>query len=84
MDFTKFKALLDEQMQWPEHYSFKFVVKTEQKTQLLELLEEHSVEEKISKKGTYTSITSKKLVHSSEDVVAVYQEVSKIEGILSL
>ncbi|MEX1100031.1 MAG: DUF493 family protein, partial [Bacteriovoracaceae bacterium] len=80
VDFTKFKALLDEQMQWPEHYNFKFVIKTEQKPELLDLLSEHAIEEKKSKNGTYTSITSKKMVYSSEDVVAVYQEVSKIEG----
>lgn len=84
MDFTKFKILLDEQMSWPEHYTFKFVVKTERKTELLDLLSDHSVNEKESKNGTYTSVTSRKLVTSSDDVVAVYQEVSKIEGIMSL
>ncbi len=84
MDFTKFKILLDEQMSWPEHYTFKFVVKTERKTELLDLLSDHSVNEKESKNGTYTSVTSRKLVASSDDVVAVYQEVSKIEGIMSL
>ena len=84
MDFTKFKILLDEQMSWPEHYTFKFVVKTERKTELLDLLSDHSVNEKEYKNGTYTSVTSRKLVASSDDVVAVYQEVSKIEGIMSL
>ncbi len=84
MDFTKFKALLEEQMSWPDHYTFKFVVKTERKTELLDLLTDHSIEEKLSKNGTYTSVTSQKLVSSSDDVVAVYHEVSKIEGIMSL
>lgn len=84
MDFTKFKALLDEQIEWPEEYSFKFVVKTEKKTELLDMLSEHSVEERISKNGTYTSVTSRKVVHCSDDVVAVYQMVSRIEGIMSL
>ncbi len=84
MDFTKFKILLDEQMDWPGHYTFKFVVKTERKTELLDLLSDHSINEKESKNGAYTSITSRKLVSSSDDVVAVYQEVSKIEGIMSL
>lgn len=84
MDFTKFKVLLDEQVQWPEHYTYKFVVKTERKSELLELLSDHSIEEKVSKNGTYTSVTSRKLAHSSDDVVGVYLEVSKIEGIMSL
>lgn len=84
MDFTKFKVLLDNQMNWPDEYTFKFVVKTEKKTELLDLISEHKVEEKISKNGTYTSITSRTLASSSEDVVAVYKKVSKIEGIMSL
>jgi len=84
VDFTKFKALLDEQVEWPEHYTYKFVVKTERKSELLTLLEEHEIEEKVSRNGTYTSVTSRKIAHSSEDVVAVYEMVSKIEGIMSL
>lgn len=84
MDFTKFKALLDEQVDWPESYTYKFVIKTEKKSELLTLLEEHEIEEKVSKNGTYTSVTSRKVAHSSEDVVAVYKMVSKIEGIMSL
>lgn len=84
MDFTKFKALLDEQVEWPEHYTFKFVVKTELKSELLDLISEHEIEEKVSKNGTYTSITSRTLMTSSDEVVAVYRRVSKIEGIMSL
>ena len=84
MDFTKFKALLDEQMSWPDRYTFKFVIKTERKTELVRILSDHSVQERESKKGTYTSITSEKMVASPEEVVAVYKEASKIEGILSL
>lgn len=84
MDFEKFKSLLDEQMNWPDYYSFKFVVKLEHRDNLLELLQEHTISEKSSKQGNYISITSRKLVHSSDDVVEVYQKVSTIEGILSL
>lgn len=86
MDFTKFKALLDDQMSWPDYYSFKFVVKTLNKSGLLDILtdSDHKLSERASKNGNYTSITCKKLVKSSDDVVAVYQKVSKIEGIISL
>lgn len=84
MDFGKFKALLDDQMVWPDYYSFKFVVKSGHKDSLLEILEEHSITERQSKNGNFVSITSRKLVHSSDDVVEVYQKASTIEGILSL
>jgi hypothetical protein len=36
MDMTKFKTLLDDQMNWPEYYTFKFVVKAEHKDHALD------------------------------------------------
>lgn len=86
MDFTKFKALLDEQVTWPDYYSFKFVIKTDNKHQLIGMFSEseHQLNEKLSRNGKYTSVTCRKLVQSADDVVAVYREVSTIEGIISL
>ena len=84
MDMTKFKTLLDDQMSWPEYYTFKFVVKAEHKDHALDLLSEHKVQERDSKTGKFTSITSRKLVHSAQDVVAVYTMMTKVEGIMSL
>lgn len=84
MDLTKFKSLLDEQVSWPEFYAFKFIVKTERKGQVIELLEEHEIEEKHSRNGRYVSINSKKLMQSSDDVVAVYHKLSTIEGVITL
>ncbi len=84
MDIAKFKSLLDEQITWPDYYTFKFVVKTEQETQVLALLDGHKIESKASSKGTYISISSRKLMQSSEEVVAVYNLLSQVEGIMSL
>lgn len=84
MNFDKFKTLLDDQMSWPDYYHFKFVIKTEQKDSLIEMLSETQIVEKHSKNGTYVSINCRKLVHSADDVVEVYRQASKIEGILSL
>jgi putative lipoic acid-binding regulatory protein len=84
MDFSKFKSLLDEQITWPDYYSFKFVAKTDEKHRVLELLEEHEVSEKESKTGKYTSITSRKILKSSDEVIEVYKTVSKVEGVITL
>lgn len=84
MDLTKFKALLDDQVTWPEYYAFKFIVKTEQKAQVISLLEEHEITEKHSRNGKYISINSKKLMNSSDDVVAVYHKLSTIKGVITL
>jgi len=84
VDFTKFKALLDEQIEWPDHYTFKFLVKTHKKEDLVTLIDDHHIQEKSSSQGNYVSITARKMFTSSDEVVAVYHKVSKIEGILSL
>tara|TARA_Y100000385_G_C12794587_1_gene509133 strand:- start:278 stop:532 length:255 start_codon:yes stop_codon:yes gene_type:complete len=84
MDLTKFKALLDEQVSWPDYYTYKFIVKAERKGHVTELLEEHEIAEKQSKTGKYISITSKKLMQSSDEVVAVYHKLSTIEGVITL
>ncbi len=72
MDTSKFKTLLDEQITWPDYYSFKFITKTDQKHLLTELLSDHKLEEKPSKNGKYTSVTSRKILNSSDEVIAVY------------
>lgn len=83
-NFDNFKSLLDEQITWPDIYTFKFVVQAHTKPELLTLLQEHKISEKESKTGKYISVSSSKLFHSSDDIVAVYKEVSKIEGIMTL
>jgi len=84
MDLSKLQNLLEEQMQWPADYHFKFVVKTEQKHEVLHHLSDHKNTEKLSKNGNYTSITATKLYHKSDDIIAVYKNVSKVEGIITL
>lgn len=84
MNFDKLESLINEQMNLPDYYSFKFVVKDEHKTSLLEHLVDHEVTEKTSRTGKYTSITSRKLFKSSEEIITVYKKVSRIEGIISL
>lgn len=84
MDYDKFKELLLEQVAFPDYYQFKFVVKSEKKQEVLDLLKDQQVTEKLSKKGTYTSITSRKIFNNPDEIIDVYKKVTKIEGILSL
>lgn len=84
MDLDKFKALLDDQYSWPDYYSFKFIIKSNNKESLIKALAGFDISENQSSKAKYTSITARRLIQSTEEVVAVYTEVSKIEGIISL
>lgn len=84
MDINKFKDLLNEQNDWPEFYTFKFVIKTPDKAKLLAVLADHKVTEKLSKNGNYTSVTSRLYANSADEILAVYEEVKKIDGVLSI
>ncbi len=84
MDYEKFKELLTEQVAFPDYYQFKFVVKTDKKESVLELLKDQQITEKLSKNGTYTSISSKKIFNNAEEIIAVYKVVTQVEGVLSL
>ena len=83
-NLDNFKQLLLDHHEWPTHYNFKFVVLTEKKSELISLLETHTIQERFSANQKYISITSTKLVESPDEVVAVYQSVSTIEGIMTL
>lgn len=82
---STFQALLDQQHQWPCVYTFKFIVPRDSANQLLTVFASSpglSVRE--SKKGSYLSITAELIMPSSESVMAVYEAVAEIKGIVCL
>lgn len=80
----KFRELLDQSYQWPDFYTFKFIVKTENRDQVVAMLDGHEVQFKVSEKGNYVSITSRLYVKSSEEVLQVYEAIALIPGVMSL
>ncbi len=83
-DFEKFLELLDQTHTWPDYYDFKFIVKHEEKDTLLGHLHGMQIEEKLSGKGTYISITARILVNDSNQVVEVYKKVQVVKSIICL
>ena len=84
-DFERFRNLLDEQCQWPSVYTFKFIVPKAQAEELLSVFgscPQVSVRE--SMRGRYLSVTADMVMPSSDGVVAVYEAVAAIEGIIAL
>lgn len=84
MDNQKFRALLDESYQWPDYYEFKFIIKTDDKQLILERLIGFTINETPSKKGNYISISARKLIKSTQEVLEVYESLSTVKGIISL
>lgn len=78
------KELLDLHYSWPAPYHFKFVVKALEVSRLRGLLSDGEFRERPSRQGKYMSVTFTKTVHSSVEVLEVYEKVKIIEGIYSL
>lgn len=82
--FQKFRDLLDQSYQWPDYYEFKFIVKIDDKASILDNLTGFSIVETPSKKGNYISISARKLMKSTQEVLDVYEVMSTIKGVISL
>jgi hypothetical protein len=84
MDNHKFKSLLDESYQWPDYYEFKFIIKTDDKHLIIGKLSGFTIHETQSKQGNYTSVSARKLMKSTEEVLEIYTLMSTIKGVISL
>jgi putative lipoic acid-binding regulatory protein len=82
--FDQLKTRLDTVHTWPSNYLFKFIVPMHKKGELLDVLPTGLIEEKLSRTGKYISISLKTRIEASDEVIAVYQKASTIEGIVSL
>lgn len=84
MDNQKFRTLLDESYQWPDYYEFKFIIKIEDKLLIIDKLGGYHISETPSKKGNYVSISARKLMKSTDEVLEIYELMSTIKGVISL
>lgn len=82
--YVNFKNKLDEVHTWPSSYLFKFVVPQAKKGELLSLIPSGMVQERSSSNEKFVSISLTANMENSDDVVAVYKQVSQIEGVLTL
>lgn len=82
-DLSSLKKALEENQVWPTRYTFKFIVKGPALPHLLALLDGFEISTRESKKGTYTSVTAVQRMMTAGDVIAVYERVSEVEGIMS-
>ena len=79
-----FRALLDEQNEWPTEYLFKFIVPKDALDEMKAVFGRYPVQVRASSKGNYLSVTARMEMHSSDEVVAVYDAASRVEGVISL
>jgi uncharacterized protein len=83
-DWYDFKELLDNEIEWPSSYTFKFIVPKFEIEKVVALFESGEVRQKESRHGNYISLTAVSMVNSSEELISTYKRASEIPGILSL
>lgn len=87
-DFFKgLQQKLDDQCTWPHVYMFKFIIPADNhKLALVEALfgSEAELTTRQSSTNKFISITAKEMMMSSDEIIAIYRNATKIEGIMSL
>jgi len=86
-DDSNFRKLLAEEITWPHVYMFKFIVPAnqEKEAQVLQFFPKGAeISYKKSRTGKYISITIRTLTQSPNEVLQYYENVAKIEGVMSL
>lgn len=79
-----FREKLENHYAWPSLYMFKFIVPDNQREEVKKLFVNHTIHEKTSKNGNYTSISVEMMMPSSQSVIDIYVQASTIEGLIAL
>lgn len=80
----KLKMVLDETVEFPTEYLFKFIVPVAEVHQVLFILQGMDIDERASSGGKYISVSAKKVFDTSDEIIKIYKRVSVIKGIISL
>ncbi len=82
--WERFQDLLDEQMEWPSLYVFKFIAPQARLDQLTAVFGRHPVKVRVSRQGNYISVTARMEMHSSYEIIALYKAAAVVEGVILL
>ena len=86
--FDELRKKLEESIKsFPYIYMFKFIIKADNRTMaLVEAIFDNDADiiQKQSSKGNYISITVKQVVMSIDEIITIYKQAAKIDGVMSL
>jgi uncharacterized protein len=71
-------------LEWPALFPFKFIVPIGKLDELLGKFQLLETQIRLSKNGRYASLSATPFLLNADKVVEVYEEVAKIEGVISL
>jgi uncharacterized protein len=86
MEDKRFEGLREKlaNLAWPSFYMFKFIVPRDKESEVFAIFNNEDVATKLSKNGKYISITSYRYMNSEDEVVDIYKEAAKIQGVIAL
>jgi len=79
-----FRSSLDDNYEWPCLFPFKFIVPKAKTEEVLALFDVEPSRAKESSSGRFTAYTLEIKVASSDEVLAIYERVTKIPNVISL
>lgn len=82
--YQSFKEKLDQEHRWPSLYMFKFIVPKSKRETIPAMFPDLELKSRESKEGNYISYTIEIIMESSEEVISIYEEAHKVEGLIAL
>ena len=79
-----FRSSLDANYEWPSIFPFKFIVPKDKTEEVLALFDIEPSRAKESSSGRFTAYTMEVKVSSSDEVLEIYERVSKVPNVISL
>lgn len=83
-DKENFKEKLEASGEFPQLYMFKFIVPNGKETEVEALFPKHEITTKESSGGKYVSATIQAMMKDADQIVNIYEQAAKIEGLISL
>jgi uncharacterized protein len=86
MEDTNFNGLRErlKELHWPGFFMFKFIVPVEKADEIFNICSSPAVSTRHSSTGKYIGITSHVFMASEEDVIDIYKQAAKVEGVILL
>ncbi len=81
--FERLQVQLDK-LDYPTAFMFKFIAPLAGLIQLRSIFKGHPVRFNPSRNGNYISITAELEMQSSREIIAIYEQAAKVEGVILL
>ena len=83
-DQESFKEKLEANGEFPQLYMFKFIVPVGKEVEVAALFPKNELTTKESSGGKYVSTTAQAMMQNADQIIKIYEQAAKIDGLISL